>query len=80
MTVLLVIILFQGTNLFINTLSSNYAHPLGTSRIVLVVAGEPSGLVLILGLISYLSWRVTRSAVTNSGVYYRFRILLRTLK
>lgn len=79
-TVLLAIVLFQNTNLFVNTLSSNYAHSLGTGRIVLISVGGLLGLVLILGLISYLSWRVTRFAVTDSGVYYRSGILLRTLK
>lgn len=79
-TVLLAIVLFQNTNLFVNTLSSNYAHSLGTGRIVLIAVGGLLGLVLILGLISYLSWRVTRFAVTDSGVYYRSGILLRTLK
>lgn len=79
-TVLLAIVLFQNTNLFVNSLSSDYAHSLGTGRIVLIAVGGLLGLVLILGLISYLSWRVTRFAVTDSGVYYRSGILLRTLK
>ncbi|WP_455159531.1 PH domain-containing protein [Schaalia cardiffensis] len=79
-TILLAIVLFQNTNLFVNTLSSDYAHSLGTGRIVLIAVGGLLGLVLILGLISYLSWRVTRFAVTDSGVYYRSGILLRTLK
>ena len=78
-TVLLAIVLFQNTNLFVNSLSSDYAHSLGTGRIVLIAVGGLLGLVLILGLISYLSWRVTRFAVTDSGVYYRSGILLRTL-
>ncbi|MBJ2329326.1 PH domain-containing protein [Schaalia cardiffensis] len=79
-TILLAIVLFQNTNLFVNSLSSDYAHSLGTGRIVLIAVGGLLGLVLILGLISYLSWRVTRFAVTDSGVYYRSGILLRTLK
>ncbi len=79
-TILLAIVLFQNTGLFVNTLSSDYAHSLGTGRVVLIAVGGILGFVLILALISYFSWRVTRFAVTDSGVYYRSGILLRTLK
>lgn len=79
-TVLLAIVLFQNTNLFVDSLSSNYAHSLGTGRIVLISVGGILAFILIVGLISYFSWRVTRFAVTDSGVYYRSGILLRTLK
>lgn len=79
-TVLLAIVLFQNTNLFVNSLSSDYAHSLGTGRIVLIAVGGILAFILIVGLISYFSWRVTRFAVTDSGVYYRSGILLRTLK
>lgn len=79
-TVLLAIVLFQNTNLFVDSLSSDYAHSLGTGRIVLISVGGILAFILIVGLISYFSWRVTRFAVTDSGVYYRSGILLRTLK
>ncbi|MDN6794578.1 MAG: PH domain-containing protein [Propionibacterium sp.] len=75
---LLAIIVYQNADVVSDVLNSEWAHERGAVVIVLFFVAGLVVFVLLAGLYSWLAWRATSYAVTDSAVWFRSGVLFRS--
>jgi len=75
---LLAIIVYQNADLVVDVLNSSWARRSGAGVVALVIIAGLVVFLAVAAIYSWLAWRATSYAVTDSAVWYRSGILFRS--